>query len=344
VSGPVDVSVVVPTHNGAGLIRRTLSHIAAQRTSPDLRWEVIVVDNASTDGTAEVVRDAWPGDAPVHIRVVEERELGLAHAHLRGFAEARGELVSWVEDDNWIAPDWVEMAWRTMGAHPEAGACGGFNEPVCEGGEPLWFSGRRGYYACGPQGEPGDVTEDRGYLWGAGLTVRRRPWRGLLEGGFRPLLVDRRGRGNYDSGGDSEICFALRLSGWRLWSEPAMRMRHFLPVRRLEWRYLRRLLRGVGASSVGLDPYLRALGDPAAGALSCSWRREARGLFNRLWEERDLLREMWRQPLEGEEDVLELESDLGRFGALLRWRRRYDRSFGAIESAEWRAGSGGLGS
>jgi glycosyltransferase involved in cell wall biosynthesis len=340
-SGQIDVSVVVPTHNGARLIPRTLSQIAAQRTSPELRWEVVVVDNASTDGTAAAVRAAWPAEAPVGIRVVEERELGLSRAHQRGFAEARGELVSWVEDDNWIAPDWVEMVWRTMGAHPEAGACGGFNEAVCEGGKPAWFPARRGYYACGPQGEPGDVTEDRGYLWGAGLTVRRRAWRGLLEGGFRPLLVDRRGRGNYDSGGDSEICFALRLSGWRLWSEPAMRLRHFLPARRLEWRYLRRLLRGVGSSSVGLDPYLRALGDPAAAGLSSSWRREARGLFTRLREERDLLREMRRQPLEGEEDVLELESDLGRFGALLRRRRRYDRSFGAIETAPWRRGMRG---
>jgi GT2 family glycosyltransferase len=347
-SESIDVSVVVPTHNGASLIWRTLSRIAAQRTSAELRWEVIVVDNASTDGTAEVARGAWPADAPVGIRVVEERALGLSNAHLRGFAEARGELVSWVEDDNWVAPDWVEMVWRTMGEHPEAGACGGFNEPVCEGGEPEWFADRQGYYACGQQGEPGDISEGRGYLWGAGLTVRARAWQRLLEGGFRPLLVDRRGRSNHDSGGDSEICFALRLGGWRLWSEPAMRLRHFLPASRLEWRYLRRLVRGVGSSSVGLDPYLRALVEPRprsvaqAGVpgLTGSWVAEARGLFRRLREERELLWEMRRQPLEGEEEVLALESDLGRFGALLRRRRRYDRSFGQIERAGWRREGG----
>lgn len=332
----IDVSVVVPTHNGAELLPRALAQIAAQRTSPELRWEVIVVDNASTDGTAEVARAAWPAEAPVGARVVEERKLGLSNAHLRGFAEARGELVSWVEDDNWIAPDWVEIVWRTMGEHPEAGACGGFNEPVCEGGEPAWFTPRRGYYACGHQGEPGDVTEDRGYLWGAGLTVRAAAWRRLLEGGFRPLLADRRGRSNYNSGGDSEICFALRLSGWRLWSEPAVRLRHFLPARRLEWRYLRRLLRGVGASSVGLDPYRRALGEATIGTLSASWVAEACVLFRHLRDQRELRREMRRQPLEGEEDVLKLESDIGRFSALLRRRWRYDRSFGAIEKAPWR--------
>jgi glycosyltransferase involved in cell wall biosynthesis len=331
----IDVSVVVPTHDGAHLLPRTLSQVASQQTSPDLAWEVIVVDNASTDGTAEVIGAAWPPDAPVSIRVVEEPELGLSHAHLRGFAEARGELVSWVEDDNRVAPDWVEMVWRTMAEHPEAGACGGFNEPVCECGAPSWFPARQGYYACGRQGEPGDITEDRGYLWGAGLTVRSRAWRQLIEGGFRPLLVDRRGRANYNSGGDSEICFALRLSGWRLRFEPRMRLRHFLQAHRLEWPYLRRLVRGVGSSSVGLDPYLRALDDPPVAGLSGSWAGEARGLFTRLRRQRKRLMEMRRGPCEGEEDVLELESELGRLGALLRQRRRYDRSFTAIESAPW---------
>jgi glycosyltransferase involved in cell wall biosynthesis len=336
---PVDVSVVVPTHNGAGLLPRTLSHIAAQEVPPDLSWEVIVIDNASTDGTAEAAHAAWPAEARVGIRVVRAPELGLANAHRRGFAEARGELVTWVEDDNRIAPDWVERARRTMTEHPEVGACGGLNEPECEGA-PSWLTPRWGYYACGAQGEPGDVTEGRGYLWGAGLTVRSDAWRGLVERGFEPLLSDRRGRANYSSGGDSEICLALRLSGWRLWFEPGLRMRHFLQAHRLDWRYLRRLRRGVWSSSVGLDPYLRALGDPAEAAQSGSWSAEARTLCRRLWRERERLREMRRNPCEGEEDVLARESDIGRLGALLRLRRRYDRSFAAIENAPWRAGGG----
>jgi GT2 family glycosyltransferase len=338
-SGRVDVSVVVPTHNGAGLLPRTLSHIASQRTSPDLAWEVIVIDNGSTDRTAEVARHAWPSDAPVPIRVIQEPELGLSNAHLRGFAEARGELVTWVEDDNWVDPHWVEQAWRTMGEHPEAGACGGFNEPECDGTAAWWFEVRQGYYGCGPQGEPGDITEDHGYLWGAGLTVRREAWRQLVDGGFRPLLGDRRGKANYSSGGDSEICFALRLSGWRLRFEPEMRLRHFVPAHKLEWGYLRRLVRGVGSSTVGLDPYLRALGDPEVVVRSGSWIEETRELWTRLRGERRLLVAMRRGPGEGEEDVLVLERQIGRFVALLRQRGRYDRSFDAIERAPWRRAS-----
>ena len=80
------------------------------------------MDNASTDGTAEAAEAAWPADAPAPLRVAREPQLGLGHAHMRGFAEARGRLVTWVEDDNWIAPDWLELVSRVMEEHPEVGA------------------------------------------------------------------------------------------------------------------------------------------------------------------------------------------------------------------------------
>jgi glycosyltransferase involved in cell wall biosynthesis len=333
----VHVSVVVPSHNGAPLLPRTLSHIAAQRPPADLAWELIVVDNGSTDGTAEVATSAWPDDAPVSLRVVSEPRLGLSHAHVRGFAEARGELVTWVEDDNWIASDWVALAWRTMQENPGVGACGGFNEPVCEVDPPAWFARFQSAYAAGAQGgSGGEVSDERGYLWGAGMTVRRSAWQHLVDHGFSPILVDRRGRANYDSGGDAEICAALRLSGWPLWFEPKLRLRHFLVSHRLDWRYLRRLFRGVGASTVGLDPYLRALGQPSATGLDPSWTSETRRLVSKLRDRRGRLWEVLRRPYEGERDVLDLETDLGRLGALLRQRRRYDRSFAAVEKASWR--------
>ncbi len=333
----VDVSVVVPSHNGAALLPRTLSHIAAQRPPSELAWEVIVVDNASTDGTSEVALAAWRRDAPVGIRVVREPELGLSHAHVRGFAEARGELISWVEDDNWISPDWLGLVWRTMEEHGEVGACGGFNEAVCEGGKPAWFEDFQSAYATGAQGgQGGYVADDPGYLWGAGMTVRRDAWQHLVENGFSPLLMDRRGRANYNSGGDVEISLALRLSGWRLWFEPALRLRHFLLGHRLEWSYLRRFMRGFGAASVGLDPYRQALAGPVAAQRDSSWTPQALNMIALLRRNRRLLWEMSRRPREGEASVMRLEFGVGRLGELLRRRRSYDRSFARIENAAWR--------
>jgi glycosyltransferase involved in cell wall biosynthesis len=332
----VDVSVVVPSHNGSARLPATLAHIAEQRPPAELTWEVVLVDNASTDGTANA---AWPADAPVPLRVVREPRIGLGHARLRGFAEARGELVTWVEDDNWIAPDWLETTTSIMREHPEAGACGGINEPVCEITPPAWFESFQFAYAAGPQGPTaGDVTTSRGFLWGAGLTIRRAAWERLVDGGFQPLLVDRRGSANFNSGGDSEICFALHLAGWRLRFEPRLRLRHFLLAHRLDWHYLRRLFRGAGAATVGLDPYNRAVAGNRTDGRRRIWAGEARPIVVDLGRRRREVLDSLRHTGEGDRDVLDLEWKLGRLSQLLRRRDAYDRSLRAVERAAWRRG------
>lgn len=325
----MDVSIVVPTHNGARLVGPTIDHIAAQRAPAGLRWEVIVVDNASADGTAEVALSRWPSNSPVEARVVREERLGLTHARVRGFAEARGALVSWVEDDNLIAPDWLAGVVEVMGAHPEAGACAGFNELAPASERPPWWLERLGWaFACGAQGSEGDITEDRGFLWGAGLTVRAEAWRHLVEHGWRPLLSDRRGGAGYASGGDTELCLALRLSGWRLRYEPRLRLRHALQDHRLNWRYVRRLLRGSGASTPAFDPYRRALGLPTPSG----WAPEVRSLARILVRSAPAaLRER-----EGDESVLAREQQIGRLRELMRLRGAYDRRLASFQDAPWR--------
>jgi len=331
----VDVSVVVPCYNGAARLPETLRHVALQDAPPGLRWEVVLVDNASTDGTDRVAARVWPSSAPAPLRVVREARLGLSHAHLRGFTEARGDIITWVEDDNWIARDWLAVIVEVMRQHPDVGASGGLNEAVCEVAPPAWFETFSFAYAVGRQGVPGDITAGRGYLWGAGLTVRKTAWDHLARHGFRPLLVDRQGT-KLNSGGDTEICFALRLAGWRLWFEPRMRLRHFLPAHRLDWWYLRRLYQGFGASTVGFDPYVRALaGEPVDGR-RVAWAHEAgRVLADLRRQARKVLRS-WRHPYEGDGEVLTLESKLGRLAELLRKRGAYDRSLRAVWHAPWR--------
>ena len=205
------VSIVICTYNGSKRLPETLRHLAAQEVPSAIPWEIIVVDNASTDDTAEVARRHEASLHPVPLRVVAEPVPGLSSARQRGIREARFEILSMVDDDNWVAPDWVERVHRTFTAHPEIDACGGRVEGVYETEPPAWFEAVRGWCAIGSQhAHSGDVTDLPGtLLWGAGLSIRVSVLRELFRRGFTFHLSDRKGT-SLASAGDTELCFALR--------------------------------------------------------------------------------------------------------------------------------------
>ncbi len=199
--------------------------------------------------------------------------------------------MSFIDDDNWVYPDWVAIVSELMSAHHDIGACGGLNEPVADSDLPWWFDQYQVSYAVGPQDvQAGDITSRKGVLCGAGLTVRKSAWQSLVKNGFQARLVGRKGKSLLCSE-DYELCLALRLAGWWIWYEPRMRLRHYLPVHRLTWRHLKSMVRGWGASTVYLDPYFMAI-DPNQKILEnrfvSSWKTEVLAVlasFIRQWED-----------------------------------------------------------
>ncbi len=106
----IDVSVIIPMHDGGDFIHEQLDALAAQRT--ELSWEVIVGDNRSTDGSPDAVR-ARAESFPVPLRVVDAfRVQGASHARNAAAAAARGEVLALCDADDRVAPDWVEQAYR----------------------------------------------------------------------------------------------------------------------------------------------------------------------------------------------------------------------------------------
>lgn len=321
------VSIVVCCHNSAPLLPKTLAHLAAQKFSlSPPPSEVIIVDNASTDRTGELARESWPNDCAIPLRVVQEPSLGLTFARLRGIAEAKYEVICFVDDDNRVGADWIDTVFAVMSAHPEVGACGGQVEAVSDVALPDWFGRFQSYYAVGQQAsEAGDVTETRGYLWGAGLCLRRSAWQTLAERKFNFLLTDRKGHA-LSAGGDAELCYALRLVGWRLWYEPRLRMQHFLPAARLRWDYLRRVSRGFGAATAGIDSYEAALKDEPIDLIA---RRRQTWSWQTLATVKYLLRKPFKlvrasfAAMEGDPDALLIENLWGRLVELLRNRANY---------------------
>jgi glycosyltransferase involved in cell wall biosynthesis len=329
-AAPPFVSVVICCHNSAALLPQTLAHLARQVVRPSEHWEVIIVDNGSTDGSADVALRSWPPGAPAPLRVVSEPKIGLAYARARGIQEARGEIISFVDDDNWLCREWVQTAADVMRNHPEAGALGGIVEPRFDGERPAWFAPVAYLYATGPEGEPsGDVTGVH-MLCGAGLSVRRSALADIQGKGFRPIAVGRQGTG-LGAGEDSEMTYCLRLSGWRLRIDPRLRLTHFLPARRLSWTYARRLAYGSAFATPERDALVYACKPPRTGVtyrlrlLRERWFWQMGTTLRRLvpaW--RGVLKRSLGRGAEGDLDVLQAEFVLGRVSGLLAMRRTYN--------------------
>jgi glycosyltransferase involved in cell wall biosynthesis len=334
------ISVIICTHNGAKRLPLTLAHLASQRVPAGVPWEVILMDNASTDGTAEVARASWPQPAPVELRVILEPRLGKMFAFQRGCIEARYAVMAFLDDDNWPEPDWLGNAHQIMADFPNVGACGGLTEGVFEAEPPAWFTGQASNYAVGEQwSEPGDITWARGYLWGAGMIVRRQAWRQLVEQGFRLYLTCRKGK-ELSSGGDSEVCGALCLAGWQLRYDPRLRMKHYIPVGRFDPDYLRRLHRGFGVSRPVIEAYRMAsvpeASIPRGRYLKQPWQREVVSVIKKLIRlRREAIRILFCRKTPVTDRVLEVETLIGVLHELLKLRGERDALAGRLRSAPW---------
>ncbi len=334
------VSVVICCYNSADRLPATLEHLMRQEVDSGLPWEVIVVDNASTDDTGKLAKALWPEPTPVPLHVVREPEPGLSYARKRGLDQARYELVSFIDDDNWVAPDWVEKVHETMKFHPEVGACGGRTEAVFEAAPPFWFERFKNNFVIGQQAEhAGDITWSSGHLWGAGLTVRKAALQELINNDFKHLLTGRK-KTSLTSGEDYEICYALRMAGWKLWYEPSLVLRHYMPQKRLTWENLMKMYRGLGATTIGLDPYLvdvRYTSRSMKKFLGRLWLWQLFGsLYILIWRRRKAWASiLWKGFRENTELPI-VEYEIGRITALCRHRDKYDTDIQEVKSSRWR--------
>ena len=140
-----ELSIVICTRNRASQLQGALDSLLAMKTTR--RWEAILVDNASTDNTAAVIRQAADGER--RIRYVREERIGLGAARDRGWREARSALIALTDDDCYVAEDFVDAVVDAFKGRPDVGVIGGrilLFDPadarvtICERDHPLEFA------------------------------------------------------------------------------------------------------------------------------------------------------------------------------------------------------------
>jgi glycosyltransferase involved in cell wall biosynthesis len=251
----LDATILIATYNRAVLLDATLASIAHMRVSPALRWEAIVIDNNSTDGTRAVIERHMAG-FPAPLRYVFEGRQGRSNALNTGIAEAEGIVLAFTDDDVRVVDGWLDAAATPLlGSDKSLAYTGGPVRPIWGADPPDWLDLERGdlwgTIAIQNHGAESFIYEEgRKVPLGANMAVRRDVFERV--GSFRPDLG--RADGPLVLGQEvPELLMRVRGAGLHGLYVPAMQVHHHIPATRLTRQYFRRWWFGKGVSRAALE-------------------------------------------------------------------------------------------
>lgn len=229
------LSVVIPTRNRSTSLSALLDSLFLQAAG-SLKWEILVIDNASTDDTRNAVQEKIT-HAPIPIRYIYEEQPGLHHGRHRGTHEAEGEIVSFLDDDTVLDPQWISGV--ELIQTQKADAVVSRILPKWEEPPPGWLTelitdDKFSYLTLLDLGDEPRQIEPV-FVWGASFFIRRSLVYEL--GGFHPdgMPSDRlRYRG------DGELGFfrEFQQQGYRAWYDPRSVAYHTVSRKRMTLDYL----------------------------------------------------------------------------------------------------------
>ena len=273
-------TVALCTHNHADRLVRTLADLALLK-SPRQPWEFLVIDNGCRDETPKLLaHHAWPSGWEV--RVVREEKLGLSNARNRAIAEARGEYVIFMDDDETADPDWLCAYERLINAH-HPDAFGGRQVVLFEDTRPPWLRdellGFLGELNRSDRIMP--LTDPYTPFYGGNFGFRKAVCERV--GNFDAML----GRKGADNTGGEEVDFYRRLldAGFSVWWTPEATIHHRIQAAKLERGYFHELhyrmgrMEAIRKRSMGSrlpPPYLFGQLTRAVGAVISLWRQSGR--------------------------------------------------------------------
>ncbi|MGK7891337.1 MAG: hormogonium polysaccharide biosynthesis glycosyltransferase HpsE [Leptolyngbyaceae cyanobacterium] len=234
-SPTLDFTVAIPIYNGVDRIIEVIDHLRQQVSIEAIAWEILIVDNNSNDGLADVIQQLQQEWAhPFSLRYVHEPQQGVTYARCRAIQSAQGKYVGFLDDDNLAAPHWVASAYAFGEQHPEVGAYGSNILPLYEAPPPPKFDRVKTLLVIRNLGKVAKPFNPQGLQLPptAGLVVRKQAWLDCV-----PAKMVRMTRG----GDDYQISLYMHNQGWEIWYNPDMQIYHQIPAWRMETDYLRSL-------------------------------------------------------------------------------------------------------
>lgn len=233
------ISVIVPTHNRCKYLINTIKSLQEQSLDPQ-RYEIIVVDNNSTDKTEDAVKqtNSTGGKEVIYLK---ENILGLQHARHSGAKIARGKVIAYTDDDGIYSRDWLSELLKFYDDE-KVGCVGGKVLPKWEVPPPNFIKRfPEGYLSLLDYGNEPKELDDCG-IYGVNFSVRRDLIFSL--GGFHPGMI---GSVRF---GDCEIGLLKKVqgAGYKIMYAPGAVCFHVIPAERLTFAYMKRRAEQQGAS------------------------------------------------------------------------------------------------
>jgi glycosyltransferase involved in cell wall biosynthesis len=284
----LDFTVVIVTHNRARMLRETLAALGELRGRSS--WELVVVDNGSTDGTRDVVTAA-AACLPAPVRYQYEPDPGRYAGLNHGVRAARGRFIANTDDDAFPRPDWLDRAHDGL-TRRQCGFVGGPVFPVWGGPRPDWLEA----WLSDPRGEQSSLIgkvlalQDygvaereygHGIAWPLGVNIAYRRDVFNRAGYFNGALG--RVAGTLRNQAQREWHLRARAAGVRGFYLPDMIVRHSVPADRLTTAYFRRWFFWLGVSRAILHEHTRLDMIDPDGAAGPSEERVVAGVPLSVW-------------------------------------------------------------
>ena len=285
----IEISAIIATYNRAAYLRKALRSLIGQTLPPD-RYEIIVVDNGSQDETQQAYAEFT---GVPNLRYLYEPVTGVSRARNTGWHNARGEYVSFMDDDGVASPGWLAAMLEVIGdCEPKPGMVAGPIEGIWEAPRPEWLSDRilhpLGIFDWGPARR--NMTE-QGWLPIGNMAVARA----LLEraGGLREDL-DRQGTKLRANG---EVYFGQQVVSWGydLVYDPKILMYHHARAVRLTQEYFKNWYYWQGLSDAVMLNIERPLGNFTRARLAAGRLAWATPRMLLMWATRNSAQRFRRQ-------------------------------------------------
>ncbi len=238
------LSIIVCTYNREKYIGECLTRLAEQDIDPT-KYEVLVINNKSTDNTQEIIKEIIPRHPKINFHYFIEENQGHTYARNRGIKESKGTILSFLDDDAFVQNNYCKEIIDFFNANQNVSAIGGRIIPKYENATPSWMSKYLlPLVAAIDLGKHTKPFKGNKFPIGANMAFRRSMFE---KYGLFDVNLGRRGS-ELEGGDEKEMFIRLRKGGEIISYVPEVAVEHIIPGSRIEKSYIMGLAKGVGTS------------------------------------------------------------------------------------------------